>query len=85
VVRAMDPSPPEPLDATAFDQASSNASVSIVKKAVVTPQDADVDVIVRGGYRRTSVEQDPVNAVCEEAAAGKGAVLFNVPCSPQAV
>lgn len=55
---------PEPLNATAFDQASSNASVSVVKKAVVTPQDADVDVIVRGGYRRTQVAQDPVNAVC---------------------
>eukprot|EP00775_Hariotina_reticulata_P012807 gene12807-12935_t len=53
---------PEPLNATAFDQTSSNASVNIVKKAVVTPKDTDVDVIVRGGYRKKTVEQDPVNA-----------------------
>lgn len=54
-----------PLFAQAADGPtdSSGSDVTVVKKAVPTASNVDVDVLVKAGYRVEQVEQDLVNKV----------------------
>lgn len=47
--------------ATAFD--GSDASTSVVKKAVTTSKSVDVNVLIKSAYRAEQVAQDPINHV----------------------
>lgn len=59
--------------ATAFDKSADVASV--VKKAVPASRKVDVDVLVKAGYRKQQVEQDPVNQVNTVLAVGSDQVV----------
>lgn len=49
--------------ADGLSDGSDENAVSVVRKEVPMPTQADVDVIMRGRYRRAQTQQDPINKV----------------------